>query len=56
MEDNIKCDKCNIGNIKVEKICKLRWKVTCNYCKNLLILEYPQLLAYLKILTTGAYK
>jgi len=52
-EDHISCDKCKKGTITAKKICRLRWKVSCDGCDNAQILYYPQLLAYISILTYG---
>lgn len=54
-EDCIICDKCKEGTITAKKICRLRWKVSCSKCDNAQILYYPQLLAYINVLTYGEY-
>jgi hypothetical protein len=55
MENNeaIICDKCNKGKITAKKHCRLRWLVSCDSCDNKQLLYYPQLMAYIKVITYG---
>lgn len=51
----IKCFKCDSGSLKVERACRLKWRISCNKCDYKEILYTAQMRGLIESLTKKEY-